>query len=86
MKAGQFYRDTVEARFLFESDVVAYFDEVYTKGRQLAQAHLDLERTNLSPEFVDELNRQIETLEGWFYDQSDDMFGVFMRDLSIKTL
>ena len=84
--AGAFKRDTIECRFLFDEDVVAYFDEAYNKAIGLAKARLDFQRPNLPEDEAEELRERITALRVWFFNQSDDMFGVFRKDLSIKTL
>jgi hypothetical protein len=70
--AGAFKRDTIECRFLFDDDVVAYFDEVYQKAIDLAKARLDFERPNLPEDEAEVLRECISALRVWFFNQSDD--------------
>lgn len=84
--AGKFYRDTIECQFLFDEDISGYFKEVYEKGKQLSEAKLGLERPNLTQEEREAFKHQVVELKTWFFDQSDEVFKVFAKDLSIKTL
>jgi hypothetical protein len=85
-KAGAFKRDTIECRFLFDADVAAYFDEVYEKATDLANAYLGFQRPNVPPEEEETLRARLTTLGVWFFDQSNEMFKLFQKDLSIKSL
>ena len=85
-KSGAFKRDTIECRFLFDADVVAYFDQVYEKARALSKAKLNFDRPLLREDEADSIRDRLNNLHVWFFDQSDEMFSVFQKDLSIKTL
>jgi hypothetical protein len=85
-KAGVFKRDTIDCRFLFDADVVAYFDEVYSKACELSRAKLAFLRPALPDEEADRLREAMTTLHVWFFNQSEAMFNLFKKDLSIKTL
>ena len=71
---GKFYRDTIEHRFLFNTDVSAYFDDVYQKAKALADVELELSRPNITMEERTTINKQVAVLM------------TFQRDLSIRTL
>ena len=86
LKAGAFKRDTIECRFLFDADVVAYFDEVYKQAGDLVKAKLEFQRPNLPEEEAERLRKVLRDLQVWCFDQSDAMFNLFQKDLSIKTL
>ena len=86
LKAGAFKRDTIECRFLFDEDVVAYFDEVYKQAGDLVKAELEFQRPNLPEEEAERLRKVLTDLHVWCFDQSDAMFNLFQKDLSIKTL
>lgn len=85
-KAGAFTRDTIECRFLFDADVAAYFDTVYEKAKELVRAYHDFQRPNLTEEEQETFRIQLGNLHVWFFNQSDEMFKLFRKDLSIKTL
>jgi hypothetical protein len=85
-KAGAFKRDTIECRFLFDADVAAYFDTVCKKAGELVTVQLDFRRPNLTNEQEDALRTRLTDLHVWFFNQSDEMFALFKKDLSIKTL
>lgn len=86
LKAGAFKRDTIECRFLFDDDVAAYFDLVYSKASELVRAYLDFQRPNLPDDEEEVYRTRLGDLHVWFFNQSDEMFAVFRNDLSIKTL
>lgn len=84
--AEAFLSDTIECRFLFDDDVVAYFDEVYKKGRDLAVKISRLQKGLFDRNEEEILRDEIVMLSNWFLQQSYNMFAVFRDDLSIKTL
>lgn len=85
-KAGAFKRDTIECRFLFDDDVAAYFDLVSEKASELVRAYLDFQRPNLPDDQEEVFRTRLGDLHVWFFNQSDEMFAIFRKDLSIKTL
>lgn len=85
--AGKFKRDTIECRFLFDSAAIAnYFDEVYEKAIELAKTRLAFERPNLDPHEEDAMRERMTALRVWFFNQSDEMFRLFGKDLSVRSL
>lgn len=81
-----FRTDTLECRFLFDADVVAYVRKIYDNVRELdrietiLRAPHDVKRDNR------ELNLKLNELKVWFAQQKEEIFKVFKDDLSIKTL
>jgi hypothetical protein len=84
--AEAFLSDTIECRFLFDEDVVAYFDEVYEKGRDVAVKISRLQKGLFDGNEKENLRDEIVMLSNWFLQQSYKMFTVFRDDLSIKAL
>lgn len=62
------------------------FVEVYEKAVDLAQTRLAFERPNLDPHEEDVMRERITALRVWFFNQSDEMFRLFVKDLSARTL
>ena len=65
---------------------MAYFDEVYKQAGDLVKAKLEFQRPNLPEEEAERLRKVLTDLHVWCFDQSDAMFNLFQKDLSIKTL
>jgi len=85
--AGEFYRNTIERRFLFTDTAIAnYFDEVYERANKVVAFKNELERPNLPADEIRALKAHLSAQKTWFYNQSDEMFRLFKNDLSTKTL
>jgi hypothetical protein len=88
---GKLYRDTIERKFLFEpdSEVLTYFNEMYRRGNELNIILRDLQPAHMAGPDEGQrnaLHEQELAQKTWFYEQSDAMFKVFSKDLSIETL
>lgn len=83
---GKFYRETIEHRFLFPSDVWPYFAECYDRANRIRRCNLHLTSPNLADEDEQTTRNQKSEDMNWFFNQEKEMFTVFSRDLSIKTL
>lgn len=83
-----FHAETLEHKFLFDEDIVAYFELVTREAAHLGRAKLAYERAekNNDATKLQEAKDKIELLENWLDKQITDMYEVFKKDLSIKSL
>jgi hypothetical protein len=84
--AGAFYRDTIERRFLFEEDVYLYIEDMFKRAQELKSLKEQNAEPNLPEDERTRLKKAIVNHSSWFFDQTDEMFEVFNKDLAIRTL
>jgi hypothetical protein len=81
-----FYRETIEAEFLFDKEIVDYIREVHNRAKWIKRIKQRIDERPTEPEWKEHWGSALKDEFDWFNSQQLNVVNVFSKELSIKTL